>query len=107
MKSVLVHVLSRDILSRIWYSYANRNPPSLSILVLLAFFVWNLEFDHHHFLMKCLHVQDFGRTPSYLEKMKVEAAEEARRWQEEQEAELRRKEAMKLSEEERLEILQV
>ena len=39
--------------------------------------------------------------------MKAEAAEEARRWEEEQEAELRRKEAMKLSQEERDNILQV
>jgi hypothetical protein len=39
--------------------------------------------------------------------MKAEAQEEARRWQQEQEAELRRKEAMKLSDEERLDILQV
>ncbi len=53
------------------------------------------------------HCQDFGRTPSYLERMKAEAQEEARRWQQEQEAELRRKEAMKLSDEERLDILQV
>ncbi len=53
------------------------------------------------------HCQDFGRTPTYLERMKAEAQEEARRWQQEQEAELRRKEAMKLSDEERLDILQV
>ena len=39
--------------------------------------------------------------------MKAEAAEEARRWEEEQEAELRRKEAMKLTQEERDNILQV
>ena len=39
--------------------------------------------------------------------MKADAAEEARRWEEEQEAELRRKEAMKLSQEERDNILQV
>ena len=39
--------------------------------------------------------------------MKAEAQEEARRWEEEQEAEIRRKEAMKLSEDERLDILQV
>ncbi len=39
--------------------------------------------------------------------MKAEAQEEARRWQQEQEAELRRKEAMKLSDEERLDIIQV
>ena len=39
--------------------------------------------------------------------MKAEAAEEARRWEEEQEAEVRRKEAMKLSQEERDNILQV
>jgi hypothetical protein len=39
--------------------------------------------------------------------MKAEAQEEARRWEEEQEAEVRRKEAMKLSDQERLDILQV
>ena len=39
--------------------------------------------------------------------MKAEAAEEARRWEEEQEAELKRKEAMKLTQEERDNILQV
>ena len=39
--------------------------------------------------------------------MKAEAEEEARRWQQEQEAELKRKEAMKLSDQERLDILQV
>ena len=39
--------------------------------------------------------------------MKAEAAEEARRWEEEQEAEVRRKEAMKLTTEERDNILQV
>ena len=39
--------------------------------------------------------------------MKAEAAEEARRWEEEQEAEMRRKEAMKLTQEERDNILQV
>jgi hypothetical protein len=39
--------------------------------------------------------------------MKAEAQEEARRWEEEQEAQLRRKEAMKLSDQERLDILQV
>ena len=54
-----------------------------------------------------LYFQEFGKTPSYLQRMKAEAAEEARRWEEEQEAELRRKEAMKLSQEERDNILQV
>ena len=39
--------------------------------------------------------------------MRVEAAEEAKRWEEEQEAEVRRKEAMKLSAEEKDTILQV
>ena len=39
--------------------------------------------------------------------MKAEAAEEARRWEEEQEAEIRRKEVMKLTTEERDNILQV
>ena len=39
--------------------------------------------------------------------MRAEAAEEARRWEEEQEAEVRRKEAMKLSAEEKETILQV
>ena len=38
--------------------------------------------------------------------MRAEAAEEAKRWEEEQEAELRRKEAMKLSQEEKENILQ-
>lgn len=38
--------------------------------------------------------------------MKAEAAEEARRWEEEQEAELRKKEAMKLTQEEKDNILQ-
>ena len=39
--------------------------------------------------------------------MRAEAAEEARRWEEEQEAEVKRKEAMKLSAEEKETILQV
>ena len=51
--------------------------------------------------------QDFGRSPAYLQRMRAEAAEEARRWEEEQEAEVRRKEAMKLSAEEKETILQV
>ena len=51
--------------------------------------------------------QDFGRSPAYLQRMRAEAAEEARRWEEEQEAEVKRKEAMKLSAEEKETILQV
>ncbi len=72
----------------------------------------NALLEDTEMVVECLifplvHCQDFGRTPSYLERMKAEAQEEARRWQQEQEAELRRKEAMKLSDEERLDILQV
>ena len=83
--------------------------------------------------------QDFGRSPAYLQRMRAEAADEARRlvkvkfsnlkskifsfegilhqiimitiilirWQEEQDAEQRRKDAMKLGDEERETILQV
>ena len=51
-------------------------------------------------------LKEFGKTPSYLHRMKAEAAEEARRWEEEQEAELRKKEAMKLTQEEKDNILQ-
>ena len=51
--------------------------------------------------------KDFGRAPAYLQRMKTEAAEEARRWEEEQEKERARREASKLSTEERDTILQV
>ena len=51
--------------------------------------------------------KDFGRAPAYLHRMKTEAAEEARRWEEEQEKERARREASKLSTEERDTILQV
>ena len=51
--------------------------------------------------------QDFGRVPTYLNRMKMEAAEAARLWEAEQEAERNRKEAMILTQEERDNILQV
>ena len=53
------------------------------------------------------HFQDFGRSPAYLQRMRAEAAEEARRWEEEQKVEVKRKEAMKLSAEEKETIMQV
>jgi len=50
--------------------------------------------------------KDFGRVPTYLNRMKMEAAEAARLWEAEQEAERNRKEAMILTQEERDNILQ-
>ena len=52
-------------------------------------------------------LQEFGRTPNYLQRMKAEAAEDARRWEAEQEAERKRKESMILTQEEKDKILQV
>ena len=52
-------------------------------------------------------LKDFGRVPTYLNRMKAEAAEAARLWEAEQEAERKRKEAMILTQEERDNILQV
>ena len=51
--------------------------------------------------------QDFGKVPNYLNRMKMEAAEAARLWEAEQEAERNRKEAMILTQEEKDNILQV
>ncbi len=62
--------------------------------------VWVIDMDR-----MCW--QDFGKNPTYLERMKQEAEEEKRRWEEEQQEEIRKRESMKLSEEEREEILQV
>ena len=62
---------------------------------------------HDSYVISGEEFQDFGRSPAYLQRMRAEAAEEARRWEEEQEAEVKRKEAMKLSAEEKETILQV
>ena len=51
--------------------------------------------------------QDFGKVPNYLNRMKMEAAEAARLWEAEQEAERNRKESMILTQEEKDNILQV
>ena len=51
--------------------------------------------------------QEYGRVPGYLARMREEVEEEARRWEEEQEAERAKREAMKLSDEERENILTV
>ena len=51
--------------------------------------------------------QDFGKVPNYLNRMKMEAAEAARLWEAEQEAERNRKESMILNQEEKDNILQV
>ena len=52
-------------------------------------------------------LKDFGKTPGYITRYKAEKEAEERRWQEENLAQHRRKEAAKLSEEEKLQILQV
>ena len=51
--------------------------------------------------------QDFGRVPTYLQRLKRSREEDLSRWEEEKRMEQERREAMKLSEQERETILQV
>ena len=86
----------------------NGNSQSLEKSGLKPKFALKKVFCLMHLKMQYrLFPQDFGRVPTYLNRMKMEAAEAARLWEAEQEAERNRKEAMILTQEERDNILQV
>ena len=51
--------------------------------------------------------KDFGRTPAYIKQLKMSIVDDQKRWEDEQEEIIRRREMMKLQDNEREAILQV